>query len=337
MPIDTHAHYVPPALIEKLQDRAKDLGVTIVKRPPACQCALSFETGLELRPFPPKLIQPTDERLAYMDATGIDRQVLSTWADIFAYALPKEKSVLWHQTLNNAMASLVEEAPDRFSLLASVPLPLAAESATELHRAVRDLGAIGAVVCANVDDINLGEVDLDEFWAAAEELNVGVLIHPAHPAQGGRSGRFALTQIAQYTYDTTLSMGSLIFTGVLDRFPRLRLLVCHGGGAVPYLAGRFDIMHQRQNREAMGNVAQMKPSAYLDRFYYDTILHSPPTLRFLSDTVGIKRIVLGTDYSFPPADEDSLATVRATGYDAAEVEMIAELNPRRLFPQLQDR
>jgi aminocarboxymuconate-semialdehyde decarboxylase len=126
----------------------------------------------------------------------------------------------------------------------------------------------------------------------------------------------------------------LIFAGVLDRFPALRLLVCHGGGTVPYLAGRFDIMHERQDRAAMGNVARSAPSTYLDRFYYDTILHAPDTLRFLSGMVGIERIVLGTDYSFPPADHDSLATVQAAGYDAAQVETIAELNPRRLFPRL---
>ncbi len=334
MPIDTHAHYVPPRLVEELESKGSDFGVSIVKRPPACQCALSFETGLELRPFPPKLIQPTADRLKYMDATGIDREVLSTWADIFAYDLPRDKSIRWHRTLNNSMARLVAEAPDRFSLLASVPLPHADAAAEELRRAVQQHGAVGAVVCANVDEVNLGEVPLDDFWAAAQEMDVGVLIHPAHPAQDGRSRRFGLAQIAQYTYDTTLCMGSLIFAGVLDRFPRLRFLVCHGGGTVPYLAGRFDIMHARQDRAAMGNVAQAAPSTYLPRFYYDTILHAPRTLRYLSDTVGIERIVLGTDYSFPPADEDSLATVRAAGYTADEIALIAEANPRRLFPQI---
>ncbi|MGE3709873.1 MAG: amidohydrolase family protein [Hyphomicrobiaceae bacterium] len=334
MPIDTHAHYFPPRLIESLEDRAADLGISLVRRPPACQCALAFEYGLEVRPFPARLIEPVADRLKAMDATGIDRQVLSTWADIFAYALPREKSILWHRTLNDAMSRLVAEAPGRFSFLASVPLPHSAESAAELERSVRDLGAVGAVVCANVDEVNLGEVALDELWAATTELDVGVLIHPAHPSQGGRARRYGLAQIAQYTYDTTLSMGSLIFAGVLDRFPGLRPLVCHGGGSTPYLAGRFDIMHARQDRRASGNVALNPPSDYLQRFYYDTILHAPKTLKFLSDTVGVDCIVLGTDYSFPPADNDSLATVRAAGFSSGEIARIAEENPRRLFPRL---
>jgi aminocarboxymuconate-semialdehyde decarboxylase len=203
---------------------------------------------------------------------------------------------------------------------------------------MRDLGAVGAIMSTNVEDVNLGDFDLDEVWSAAVRLDAGVLLHPAAPAQGkGRAARFGLAQIAQYTYDTTLCVGSLIFTGVLDRFPHLRLLTCHGGGAYPYLAGRFDIMHERTDRTAMGNVAAERPSRYLRRLYYDTILHSPQTLRFLVQEVGIERVVLGTDYSFPPADEDSLGTVRRAGFTAEETRLITEANPRRLFAQLGSR
>ncbi len=335
MPIDTHAHYVPPDLIDKLDDEARALGVRLLKTPPACQCALSFEYGLTLRPFPPRLIEPTAARLSAMDVTGIDRQVLSVWADAFGYGLPKPKAVGWHRRLNQAMAGLVAAAPDRFSFIASVPLPHAAEAAEELRYAIEQLGAVGCVVCANVEEVNLGEVALDPFWSAAVELDAGVMIHPAAPAQGpGRAGRFALTQIAQYTYDTTLCIGSLIFTGVLDRFPKLRLLTCHGGGAYPYLAGRFDIMHQRSDRAALGNVARFAPSHYLGRFYYDTILHAPQLLRVLATEVGIHRLVIGTDYGFPPSDDDPIDTLRRAQFTAADVALIAETNPRRLFSQL---
>lgn len=94
---------------------------------------------------------------------------------------------------------------------------------------------------------------------------------------------------------------------MLDRFPDLRLLLCHGGGNYPYLAGRFDIMYGRVDRKGMGYVAASKPSAYKRRFWYDTILHAPDTLEHLAHWVGTDRIVLGTDYSFPPADENPLA------------------------------
>lgn len=335
MTIDAHAHYMPPSLLDMLEGEARQLGVSFVQDVPACTCALHFEHGLKLRPFPARLIEPIEARIAAMDRQQVGRQVLSAWADAFGYGLPKDKAVGWHRRLNRAMADLVAKAPERFSFLASVPLPHAAEAAEELQFAMTQLGAVGAVLCTNVEDVNLGDFKLGEFWSAAVSLDAGVLLHPAAPSQGaGRAGRFGLAQIAQYTYDSTLCIGSLIFTGVLDRFQSLRLLTCHGGGTYPYLAGRFDIMHARTDRKAMGNVALQPPSHYLGRLYYDTILHAPSALRFLVEEAGFERVVLGTDYSFPPADEDPLDTLRRARFTAAQVELITVTNPRRLFPQL---
>ena len=337
MTIDTHAHYVPPALLDTLESEAQGLGVSLVREPPACLCALHFEHGLKLRPCPPPLIEPVAARLKAMDRQQVDRQVLSAWADAFGYGLPKDKNLAWHRRLNQAMAELVAEAPGRLAFLASLPLPHAAEAAAELERAMRELGAVGAVVCTNVEEVNLGDLPLDELWSAAVALDAGVMLHPASPAQGqsrSRAARFGMMQAAQYTYDSTLCIGSLIFTGVLDRFPLLRLLTCHGGGTFPYLAGRFDIMHARTDRVGMGNVALRAPSHYLGRLWYDTILHSPATLRFLTDLVGVERVVVGTDYAFPPADEDPLDTLRRASFSPAELGLIRETNPRRLFPRL---
>jgi aminocarboxymuconate-semialdehyde decarboxylase len=145
-----------------------------------------------------------------------------------------------------------------------------------------------------------------------------------------RSGKFALNQIAQYTFDTTLCVGSLISSGVLDRFPKLRLILSHGGGALPYLIGRFDVMHERADK-AQGIVAAAKPSSYLRRMWYDTILHDATALRYLAGRVKADRIVLGSDDSFPPADRDPLASLRAAGFDASEMKLITEDNPRQLF------
>jgi aminocarboxymuconate-semialdehyde decarboxylase len=141
-------------------------------------------------------------------------------------------------------------------------------------------------------------------------------------------------QIAQYTVDTTFTVGSLISAGVLDRFPMLRILLSHGGGTFPYLTGRFDVMHDRMDRKQQGDVAKNAPSTYLRRFYYDTILHDAEILKWLATRVSVDRIVLGSDYSFPPADLDPVDTVRKAKFSAAETEKILEDNPRALFPQL---
>jgi aminocarboxymuconate-semialdehyde decarboxylase len=241
---------------------------------------------------------------------------------------------MWHEYLNNHMARVCEQHPQQFSMLSSVPFPYADEAAAELERAVKKLGAVGAVIAANVEGTNLGELDLEAFWAKAVELDVGVFIHPVQAVPHPRSAKFALSQIAQYTVDTTFTVGSLIFSGVLDRHPGLRLLLSHGGGTLPYLAGRFDVMHERMDRQQQGDVALRAPSSYMRHFYYDTILHDPTILKWLSERVSHRHIVLGSDYSFPPADHDPLATVRAAGFTEKQVAQIADENPRVLFPRL---
>jgi len=334
MPIDVHAHYVPPSILETVEARASEFGLSVVKHPPSCSCAFHFDYGLKVRPFFPKLIEPVDRRLQAMCQKGVDRQVLSMWADIFGYGLPQAQARQWHRFLNQHMADLCRKYDERFSMLASVPLPYAHDAATELEHAVTQLGAIGAVIAANVEGANLGELNLDVFWQTAVDLDVAVFIHPVQAQPSPRTAKYALSQIAQYTVDTTLCVGSLIFAGVLDRFPKLRLLLSHGGGTFPYLTGRFDCMHERMDRAAQGDVAKQPPSAYLRRFYYDTILHDPSILRWLAERVSVGRIALGSDYSFPPADLDPVGTVRNAGFSPADVQAILEDNPRALFPRL---
>jgi aminocarboxymuconate-semialdehyde decarboxylase len=334
MPIDVHAHYVPPSIFEAVETRARDFGLRVIPHPANCTCAFHFDYGLKVRPFFPKLIEAVDQRVEAMARQGVDRQVLSMWADIFAYGMPRNQSLDWHRFLNRHLAELCRKHDRQFSFLASVPLPQSDDAAAELEYAVKELGAVGAVVAANVEGVNLGEVDLESFWQKATALDVGVFIHPVQAQASPRTAKFALSQVAQYTVDTTMCVGSLIMSGVLDRFPQLRLLLSHGGGTFPYLTGRFDCMHERMDRAAQGDVALQPPSAYLQRFFYDTILHDPAILRFLADRVSVGRLALGTDYSFPPAELDPLGFVRRAGFTPAEIETIVEGNPRILFPRL---
>ena len=161
--------------------------------------------------------------------------------------------------------------------------------------------------------MNLGELPLDEYWAAAVELGAPVFLHPAQATPTPRTRRFALNTIVQYTFDTTLAVGSLIASGVLDRFPALTLILAHGGGAVPYLAGRFDCMHGRSDRAGDGHRRGDPPSAYLGRMYYDTLLHDAQALRYLASRVTVDRLVIGSDDGFPPADHDPVGQPPARG------------------------
>jgi len=332
MPIDVHAHYVPHRIIATLEERAKDFGLSLVKTP--LQCAIHFDYGLKVRPFFPKLIEPVNARLDAMAGQGVTCQVLSVWPDIFAYGLPSAVAARWHRLLNESLSELCHRHPKKFALFASVPLPDAAAAAREAEFAMKQLGAAGLVIASNVEGVNLGELDLDEFWHAAVVLDAPVFIHPVQAMPTPRTAKFALVQIAQYTFDTTLCVGSLIFSGVLDRFPGLRVVLARGGGAFPYLLGRFACMHARMDRAAQGDVAAAMPSAYVRRFHYDTILHNPMHLRWLAEAVSVERLVLGSDYSFPPADLDPVGTVRNAGFSDMETAKILDYNARELMPRL---
>jgi aminocarboxymuconate-semialdehyde decarboxylase len=183
-----------------------------------------------------------------------------------------------------------------------------------------------------VEGKNLGECDLDEFWSACETLHMPVFIHPALPVSEGRARKFGLNQIVGYTADSTYAIGSLILSGVLDRFPGLQIVLSHGGGTLPFLIGRFDRMHQTQAANAAGDIAKSAPSSYLPRFHYDTILHDAAALQYLKSVVGIGHIVLGTDEPFPIGDPDPLGSLRDAGFSVAEIDQIADRNPRELYP-----
>ena len=332
MPIDVHAHYVPPQLIDAVAARGKDIGVRLV-RSDGAPPALHFDYGFKVRPFFPRLVEAVGERHAWLDQQGIDLQIVGTWPDIFGYGLAPDACVAWHRMLNDTLAQWCAENAARFAWIASVPLIQAEAAARELERAA-GLGACGVIISANIENTNLGELPLDPFWAKAQALGLPVLIHPVLVGPAPRAAKFGLAQVAQYTFDTTLGVGSLLMSGVLDRFPGLKLVLSHGGGAYPYLAGRFDVMHRRMDRAAQGDVAAKPPSAYASQMAYDSIVHAPKALRFLIDLVGLENVVLGTDYSFPPADMEPLALLRSAGLSAAEIEAIADANPRRLFARL---
>src|SRR5215475_8111196 len=335
MPIDIHAHYVPPQLIDAITARGKDIGVQLA-RSDGAPPALHFDYGFKVRPFFPRLIEPVAQRHAWLDAQGIDLQIVGTWPDIFGYGLPADACIAWHGMLNDTLSEWCADNADRFAWLGSVPLVDAQAAAAELARAA-ELGACGVIISSNIENTNIGELPLDPFWAKAQALPMPVLIHPVLVGAAPRAAKFGLAQVAQYTFDTTLGVGSLLMSGVLDRFPGLKLVLSHGGGAYPYLAGRFDIMHQRMDRQAQGDVARQMPSAYASHMAYDSIVHGPKALRFLIDATGLDNVALGTDYSFPPADMEPLALLRSAGLSAADVAAIADANPRRIFSRLKDR
>jgi aminocarboxymuconate-semialdehyde decarboxylase len=330
MAIDIHAHYVPPIIIDKLLIEGPSMGIDVVESAPQCHC-LHFHYGLKCRPFFSRLLESPQARMDAMQAQGINKQVLSGWVDVFGHGLADANGKKWHEMLNNAMGDFCAQNPNAFSFLASAHMPNAGLAARELERAIKEQGALGGVVACNVEGVNLGEMDLEEYWACASELGVPIFLHPTQAQPTPRSKAFALNQVVQYTFDTTLSVGSLIWSGVLDRHPNLKIILSHGGGALPYLIGRFDFMHAKGHHEQNGIKAKKSPWSYLSEMYFDTILHDKEALQYLKQKVGVSQIVLGTDDAFPPADPNPLQSLKDANFNAAEIHTVSEINPRALF------
>lgn len=332
MAIDIHAHYLPSELMAEVTARGSSFGVKLVwdgDGPPS----LTFEYGFRTRPIFPKLIEDCTARRLSLDQKRIERQVVATWPDIYGYGLAREACCEWHRILNNTLAAWCADNSDRFSFAASVPLLSADDSALELSRAVNN-GAVAVMIPANVEGANIGECVLDPFWACAEQLNLPIILHPVMINPSSRVAKFGLAQTVQYPFDTTLGIGSLLHNGVLDRFPGLTFVLSHGGGAFPYLLGRFDVMHERMANTLSGSKVRHPPSDYAARFLYDTVVHDPRTLRYLGDMVGYSCLVLGTDEAFLPADLDPLANIAAAFPEQSVFDAISEGNARRVFTKL---
>ena len=331
MIVDVHAHFVPKAAINELSKRGCEFDIDLIETEPGCHCC-RFPSGLQVRPFFESL-SDVPARIAEMAQIGIDRQILTIWTDIFGYELSPTKGYQCHQILNDTLGELCVLNPEKFSWMASGALQNAELAAQELERAMK-FGAVGGVVAAHINGKNLGECDLDEYWATCVKLRAPVFIHPVNPVPSPRECNFSLSQIVAYTSDTSLTVGSLISAGVLDRFPDLKLILSHGGGGLPWLIGRFDRMYQASSSKITGTICKHTPSSYLERMYYDTILHSGIGLQYLRETVGIDRMLIGTDAPFPPGDPNPLGTLRASKFSHEDIITIAETNPQKLFGEL---
>ena len=327
MRIDVHAHYLPPRILATLERDPEPYGVKLETAAQGGQC-LHFDHGEVLRPFLPRLLE-LDMRWEEMQKAGVDKQLLSVWLDDYGNGTSIDQSSRWHRLLNESLCEVSQLQPERFGALASVPLQDPYRAAEELAHAVQQGGAVGGIIAANIQGRNLDDFPLDPFWEAAQSLDVPLFLHPLQASPTPRTGRYYLNTIAHYIYDTTVAVSCLVFSGVLDRFPRLRFILAHGGGFFPYQIGRYERAYN--NIPETRAIALQPPTAYLKRFFYDSIMHHPRALRFLIDLVGHERIVMGTDYPFPVDDRAPMEVLEGTGLSSSEVEQMAGRTAKELF------
>jgi aminocarboxymuconate-semialdehyde decarboxylase len=197
-----------------------------------------------------------------------------------------------------------------------LPLQAPQRAADELRRAVRKLGFRGAMIGSNAQGKNLDDPAFEPLWATAAELDALLLIHPYNVAGADRLRSYYLNNLIGNPLDTTIAAACLVFGGVLERHPQLKVLLVHGGGFVPYQAGRW--AHGWKVRpEPQVNIKQ-SPEPWINRFYYDTILHAKPQLEFLVDSVGSSRVLLGSDYPYDMGTGECVRQVRALSISEAD-------------------
>lgn len=307
MTYDVHAHCAPQSFLDLLRVDGHQFGVEVVSGEKGETAVIA--NRVKAGPIRPELVD-LDRRLATMDATGIDVQVLASWIDLTAYALEPEPGSRYARRFNQLLAEETNRAPGRFLALATVPLQSPVLAAEELAFAVAELGMVGVEIATTVDGLDLDQAELDPFWSAAEELGCLVLIHPYAPLAGVDLSRYFLDNLVGRPAESTVTIASLMMSGVFDRYPHLKVVLCHGGGFLPFQLGRLE----RGFRAVPGRVAvaaMRSPAEVAGQLYYDTVLHSPQALRFLIDLVGPDHVLLGSDYPFEMGDLDPLQTLRA--------------------------
>lgn len=313
--LDIHAHHVGQPVIDRIEREGAAFNLGIVTSEDGAKRVKVGDrvTGM---PLLPSLIDDS-ARLEWMDDAGIDVQLVSGWMDLAGYHLPAEAGAWLCQVQNDALADIVARRPDRYVAAAMVPLQAPDAAAQELRRAVRDLGHRAVQIGARVEEEGLDAPVFDAFWREAQTLNVPVIVHPADLAVPPRMRRLFLHILVGNPSETTFAAAALLLGGVFDRFPKLRVLLVHGGGCVPYQFGRIDRGRVAAPPNARG-AAKRNLHRYADNLYYDTVLHDDVALRYLISRVSANHVALGSDYPFPLREADPVGTVKRQELNAAD-------------------
>jgi aminocarboxymuconate-semialdehyde decarboxylase len=278
-------------------------------------------------PVPP-VFYDDEARLASMDERGIDHAVLSIAPQLFMYWVDGSEAVGFSRAANDALAAFAAGTAGRITAVATLPLQDPPAAAAELRRAVTELGLAGAEIGPDANGTPLDDPALRPVLATAADLGVPLIVHPYYVAPRPGLEDFYLTNLIGNPLATTVCAARLIFSGTLDELAGLRVVLLHGGGYLPYQIGRLDHGH-RVRPEARGSAHP--PSAYLSRFWFDTVTHAPAPLRLLTELAGPDHVVYGTDFPFDMAAGPLRDQLAGTGLGAAETELIAGLNAAQLF------
>jgi aminocarboxymuconate-semialdehyde decarboxylase len=324
--IDIHSHVAVPRAAEMVKPHLDPSTIPLVHFATAESKALGQKQEQDVA----SRITGYDKRLVDLDAMGIDMQLIMPPPFQCYYTLPLDLAVKATRVVNEGIAEYVAGKRDRFVALGSVPLQDGAEAAKELEHGMRTLGFKGVEILTNVAGNELSDPAYAPFWKKAEELGALVLLHPNGFTEGRRLARHYFSNVIGNPFDTTLALHYLIFDGVLERHPNLKILAVHGGGYLPAYSGRID--HAWGARSDSHAGLPKPPTSYLKKIFFDSVVFTPHQLEALVKTFGADKIIMGTDYPYDMAEFDPIGHIGSVdSIDASAMAAIAGGNAKKLL------
>lgn len=268
-----------------------------------------------------------DIRVKAMDEAGVDMALISLTAPSVFWGT-RAQSASAARAINDDFAAAQKRHPERIRWMASLPWQNADDAIAELRRAKKN-GAIGVCTLTNILGTPLTDAQYRPIWREIEAMRLPVFVHPTSPLTDGMGlGQYGFFNSIGFMSETTLCFERMIWSGFLDEFPKLNLIACHGGGYIPYLIGRFDIMWERGN--GLNSPIKSPPSTYLKRIYFDSVVYKQSALEFLVQEVGVNNVMYGSDYPFIIGDMKGVLS-RVDALPAAQRDAIRSGNALRLF------
>ncbi|MBE7515749.1 MAG: amidohydrolase [Chloracidobacterium sp.] len=316
--IDVHTHILPRN-IPGWKERFGYGGFITLDHHKACCARMMRDDGKQFRDVEANCWSP-ERRIEECDAAGVDVQVLSTVPVMFSYwAEPKDGAKV-AKFLNDDIAEHILRHPKRFVGLGTLPMQAPELAVKELERC-RSIGLVGVEIGTNVNQLNLSEPQFFDVFAACQELGMAVFVHPWDMMGEEDMQKFWLPWLVGMPAETSRAICSLIFSGVLERLPQLRICFAHGGGSFPATIGRIEHgFNVRPDLCAVDN--DHSPRKYLNRMYFDSLVHDGAALEYLINIAGAERVMLGTDYPFPLGELEPGKLIESMSYDEEIIEML---------------
>jgi aminocarboxymuconate-semialdehyde decarboxylase len=275
-------------------------------------------------------LRDPQKKIQDMDEKGIGLYVLSSTPFAFFYEVEDDLAIELARFHNDRLSEMVKNYPDHFAAMATLPLQVPEEALKELERAIKTLGLRGVEIGSHVNRRELGNEAFWPIYKALEDLDVPIFIHPHHVAGLDRLMDFYLNNLIGNPLDTTIAVTQLIFSGTLEKFPGLKIILAHGGGQFPFIFGR--IQHGYEVRPEPKEKVHEPPEAFLKNLYFDTITHNPDALRYLIAFAGSDHVLLGSDYPYDMGVPDPVQTVsKLSGIKAQDRRKIMRENAIALF------